>query len=156
MDGQLLSGIGSVLGGTAALGAVVAGAANRQRIADFLKSRTIIIGERDHAREIAQRQAERADSAERSAQNLERAAEGAESYARTIEQRLFDLEQRMTVFDKLCVFARELLEWAMLAEKTARAGGVILPPIPPVPTELIAALRAPHPETAPVAIGDLQ
>lgn len=135
MDGQTLQGIGSICGGIAALLAVALGVLRGPRLLDFLKDRMIIVGERDHAKSLAHLAQERADFAERT-------ADGAERYARTIEERLTDLERRMVLFDRLVVYTRELLQWAMHAERVARTGGVALPPCPPIPADLVAALRA--------------
>lgn len=107
---------------------------------EHLKNNAALIAERDHYKELSVRLAERAEAAERSATNQSLAAGGAEDYIETLARRIATVEERLTLFDKVVAYTRDLLAWAMKAEASLQAGGIKMPPMPKIPKDLIAAL----------------
>src|SRR5579872_6623782 len=100
VDGQLLSGIGALLAGVAAIGGFLWALMRGPRLAAYLQDKNVIITDRDHARILAAQAAERATAAELRAQNWEGAADGADREARLAVQRAKSLEERVSDLEK--------------------------------------------------------
>ncbi len=146
MDGQFLQGVGSVLGGAAALGALALTMIGAPRLLAYMQDRTIVITERDEARvEWAHEKSSRV-AAETRAQNWEDAARGAQFDLEAMVKRIEALEEQIALVDArshlAADYTRRLLAWGVKADADARRLGYQLTPMPTIPQELVPTLTA--------------
>jgi hypothetical protein len=133
MDGQFLQGIGSVLGGTAAILALVLTAATGPSIGAWFKARSIIINERDSAQL-------RANSARSEAASWHSAHQGLIERLNVLEKTSALQGQRLSALTK---FTREMLSYTEGLEELATTAGLTISHLtrPIIPDILVDSLE---------------
>jgi len=143
VDGHLVSGIGSILGGAAAFIMAILAVAKRHRAAAWFMSRSTLITRAQEAEGIASFATERADSAESARDNWQSNFD-----AVTIQQakdraridRLEAVAQNMEVlrlkFDAMVDYTERVVEYAAYLEAQLRVANIgfdrKMPPVPAI------------------------